>query len=182
MPVISLWTREGGVLGAVGPLGLAAAAGTALVVDLDQNGPSYPGDVSLADLCADGPTARDLKPSRSGVAVLRNGGVSAEDAEPVIRGLVAGWPAVVLRLSPVSLPPPSSVQLHPQLPGGLFPEPEHGRAVYQASAWRRERRNDAIVLPRPRRSTLTALLTGQTPALRDRWIRAWARVWSDPWT
>ena len=39
MPALAIWSPEDGVLGAVAPLGLAAAAGTALVVDLDPRGP-----------------------------------------------------------------------------------------------------------------------------------------------
>src|SRR4030066_639874 len=50
MPALAIWTPEDGVLGALAPLGLAASAGTALVIDLDPLGPRYPGEPSLADL------------------------------------------------------------------------------------------------------------------------------------
>ena len=69
MPALSIWSPEDGVLGAVAPLGLAAAAGTALVVDLDPGGPRYPGPATLADLVADGPRRGDLSPSRRGVSI-----------------------------------------------------------------------------------------------------------------
>ena len=81
-------------------LALAAAAGTALVVDLDPQGPAYPGNADLAELVAEGPTRRDLEPERSGVAVLRNGGVPEEEAAEVLNALAARWPAVVFRLPP----------------------------------------------------------------------------------
>ena len=47
MPVLSIWSSEGGVLGVVAPLALAASAGTALVIDLDPHGPGYAGTGSL---------------------------------------------------------------------------------------------------------------------------------------
>ncbi|MEE8489046.1 MAG: hypothetical protein V3S43_01840, partial [Acidimicrobiia bacterium] len=84
MPALAIWSPEDGVLGAVAPLGLAAASGTALVVDLDPNGPNYPGASSLAALVADGPRRSDLQPVRKGVAVLANGGIEPEDAEAVL--------------------------------------------------------------------------------------------------
>ena len=49
MPALAIWSPEDEVLGAVAPLALGAAAGTALVVDLDPDGPQYPGDVSLGE-------------------------------------------------------------------------------------------------------------------------------------
>ena len=85
MTALAVWTAFDGLLSATAPLGLAAAAGTALVVDLDPDGPAYPGRASLADLVADGPRRADLVPSRDGVAVLRNGGVEATAAREVIQ-------------------------------------------------------------------------------------------------
>ena len=90
MPALALWTPEDGLLGALAPLGLALAAGTALVVDLDPLGPHYPGSASLADLVAEGPRKADLSPARRGVAVLRNGGVSPAAAAEVVAALVGG--------------------------------------------------------------------------------------------
>ena len=84
MPALALWTPEDGLLGALAPLGLALAAGTALVVDLDPLGPHYPGTTSLADLVAEGPRQADLKPAHRGVAVLRNGGVAPAAAAEVV--------------------------------------------------------------------------------------------------
>ena len=83
MPALALWTPEDGLLGALAPLGAALAASPALVIDLDPNGPPYPGDRSLADLVDGEPTLEDLTP-RGGVAVLRNGGVTPSRAAAVI--------------------------------------------------------------------------------------------------
>ena len=55
MSALAVWTAYDGLLSATAPLGLAAAAGTALVVDLDPEGPVYPGPASLADLVVEGP-------------------------------------------------------------------------------------------------------------------------------
>ena len=55
--VIGLHTESDHVLSVVAPVGLAAAAARpALVIDLDPNGPAYPGTRSLADLVGEGPT------------------------------------------------------------------------------------------------------------------------------
>lgn len=76
------------VLHALAPLGLAAARGTALVMDLDEEVPSYPGSTSLANLVVSHPRRDDLRPVRSGVAVLSNGLVSPLRSRPGDRGSV----------------------------------------------------------------------------------------------
>lgn len=181
MPALSVWSREDGVLGALAPLGLAAAAGTAIVVDLDRHGPRYPGDTSLAELVARGPRRAELVPTRRGVCVLRNGGISAADASDVLDAIVVGWPNVVFRLPAAVEAPASAVSVHPLLPGGWFPMVGH-RLVVQASGWRVPPPPGAVVLPRPRRATLSRLLAGAVPPPGDRWIRAWRRVWEPSWT
>jgi hypothetical protein len=180
MPALAIWSPEDEVLGAVGPLGLAAAAGTALVVDLDPEGPAYPGDVSLASLVADGPTKADLSPHRRGVAVVRNGGIDPQDAELVLRALVEGWPAVVFRLPAGHIADGSALPILPLVPGSLLRR-SSGPAVYQRSAWRVQAPPNAVVLPRPGTGTISALLNGRSPHPADRWIRAWRRVWRSAW-
>jgi hypothetical protein len=180
MPALSTWTPEDGVLGAVAPLALAAAAGTALVVDLDPNGPAYPGAAGLAELVAEGPTRRDLEPALRGVAVLRNGGVEPEDAEEVLGALVVGWPAVVFRLPPHRRPDRTGVvPVRPLVPGGLFPAGDRP-AVYQSAGWRITAPGPGIVLPRPPSAVVKALLEGARPR-PNRWIRSWQQVWELPW-
>jgi hypothetical protein len=177
VPALAIWSPEDGVLGAVAPLGLAVAAGTALVVDLDPNGPRYRATTSLADLVADGPRGADLSPSRRGVAVLSNGGIDPEQAEPVLDAIVAGWPAVVLRLPASHDGSAGAIPVLPLVPGGLFGD-HGGRAVYQRSGWRIEPPSGAVVLPRPRRSTIGMLLEGTAPPRWDRWIAAWRPLWN----
>ena len=183
MPAVAVWTPEDHLLGAVAPLALAAAAGTALVVDLDRRGPRYPGHGSLASLVGDGPRGSDLSPARPGLAVLRNGGIDPDAAADVLASLVRGWPAVVLRLPPqhpdaCPLPVPA-VPVRPLLPAGVLPWNEQP-AVYQGLGWRASPPGPGPVLPRPRPASWSALLQGRLPP-RDRWLRSWSRVWEYPW-
>ncbi len=179
MTVLSTWSPEDGILGAVAPLALASAARTALVVDVDPDGPPYPSQASLADLVADGPRSSDLRPPRRGVAVLRNGGVDADDASDVVAALIDGWPAVVLRLP--AHPPPTSeavVPVFPLSPVHLFVH--DGPAVYQRGPWAAPAPVDGVVLPRPRAGTIRSLLEGRRPG-PSRWLRAWSEVWRRSW-
>jgi hypothetical protein len=180
VPALAIWSPDDGVLGAVAPLGLAAAAGTALVVDLDPDGPRYPGEASLAQLVADGPRRSDLEPERSGVAVLGNGGIEPEAAEEVLTALTQGWPAVVFRLPSHHRGGDGAIPIVPLLPGTLFAG-SSAPAVYQRSGWRVDPPGPGVVLPRPRRSTLGALLTGVVPGGKDPWIRAFGAVWERRW-
>jgi hypothetical protein len=170
-----MWTPEDGLLGALAPLGAALAAGDALVVDLDPDGPDYPGHRSLADLVDADPTEADLSP-RPGVAVLRNGGVDPAAAADVVAGLLQRWERVVLRLSPRTRPdgdvPVVTVRL---LTGGWYQSPDPA-AVWQATSEWLPMPSDAIRLPVPHPDTVRALLAGRRPS-KSRWIRAWSPVW-----
>ncbi|MDP8958661.1 MAG: hypothetical protein M3N51_05535 [Actinomycetota bacterium] len=182
MPALCIWTPEDGLLAAVAPLGLAAAAGTALVVDLDPHGPRYPGAGSLADLVGEGPRRSDLAPSRAGLAVLRNGGIALQEALEVVTALMEGWPQVVLRLPCRPAPDQPAVplvQVHPLLPGALYPKVDDA-AVYQQAGFRVPPPGPGPVLPVPKASTVAALLSGVL-GRRERWVRAWADVWRWPW-
>jgi hypothetical protein len=180
MPALAIWSPEDEVLGAVAPLALAAAAGTALVVDVDPGGPRYPGDVTLKRLVADGPTKADLSPQRPGVAIVGNGGIDPEHAEDVLQALVKGWPAVVLRLPATHDGDGGGVPVLSLVPGSMLKR-YPGPAVYQRSAWRVRPPQDGVVLPRPRAGTISALLVGRAPHPGDRWIRGWQRVWDHAW-
>jgi hypothetical protein len=180
MPALAIWSPEDEVLGAVAPLALGAAAGTALIVDLDVGGPRYPGDLTLASLVADGPTGKDLSPQRRGIAVVRNGGVNPEEAEQVLRALVDGWPAVVFRLPADHTGGDGAIPVLPLIPGSMM-DRSAGPAIYQRSGWRVRIPEGGIALPRPGRGTVSALLTGRAPHPGDRWIRAWRRVWEQSW-
>jgi hypothetical protein len=180
MPTLCTWSPEDGTLGAVAPLALAAAAGTALVVDLDPEGPRYPGDASLHDLVTEGPRRRDLEATRRGVAVLRNGGIAPADAAEVLTALEAAWPAVVYRLPAHPVPQRRGVvPVRPLLPGGV--QARWSRpAVHQQIGWRLPALGPGPVMPTPRRGTVRRLLEGEMP-VTDRWLRAWSRVWELPW-
>ena len=180
MPALAIWSPEDEVLGAIAPLALGAAAGTAVIVDLDVDGPRYPGELTLAGLVSDGPTKADLSPQRRGIAVVSNGGVDPEDAEPVLRALVDGWPAVVFRLPADHIGGDGAIPVFPLIPGSMMDRPS-GPAIYQRSGWRVRVPEGGIVLPRPSRGTISALLTGHTPHPGDRWIRAWRRAWDQSW-
>ena len=180
MPALAIWSPEDDVLGVVAPLALGAAAGTALIVDLDEHGPAYPGRMTLASLVADGPTKDDLAPHRHGIAVVRNGGVEPEAAEQVLRALVDGWPAVVFRLPSDHIGGDGAIPVFPLIPGSMLGR-SAGPAIYQRSGWRVRVPEGGVVLPRPSRGTISALLTGRAPHPGDRWIRAWRRVWEQSW-
>jgi len=168
------------VLGAVAPLALATAQPTCLVVDLDDDGPAYPSERSLRDLVVGGPRAADIRPESNGLAVLANGGVSYDSAREIIGLLIQNWPAVVLRLGgpPDDVPAPF-VPVRLLVPGRLFPP--QGRGVYQRVAGRHMRvPAGGVAIPRASRRTVDNLLSLRQPQ-PSRWLRAWARVWSESW-
>lgn len=176
--ILALRTIGDGVLAAVAPLGLALAAGTALVVDLDPDGPAYPGESSLAELVADGPRRADLEPARPGVAVIRNGGVEPARAIDLVDTLARGWPRVVVRVGASAVPYPWA-PLRPLFPGLLAPT-DAAAAVWQSVGARVAAPGPGPVLPLVPRRVVLALLAGRAPA-RSRWVRAWRAVWELPW-
>ncbi len=184
MAALSTWAPEDGLLGAVAPLALAAVRPTALVVDLDEHGPDYSGELTLARLVAAGPRRVDLEPSRTGTAVLPNGGVDADDAAEVLQALLVGWPDVVLRC-PVGDPHRGRrlgvplVPFRALLPAAATPA-SPGPAAWQSAGWRMTPPGPGPVLPRPAAATVRALLEGTRP-MPGRWLRAVGRVWEHPW-
>lgn len=176
MSVLALWSPVDLFLGIVGPLGAAAAAGTALLVDLDPSGPRYGGSHSLSDLVARGPTRRELEPTKSGPAVLRNGGIMPEDAGEVVAALVERWPNVVLRCAPELEPGAGRIALLPLLPEPFTPS-VGGATIYQQTHLSGRRPSTGHILPVPRSGTIKALLAGARPRPGDRWIRSLGRLW-----
>lgn len=172
------------VLHALAPLGLAAARGTALVVDLDEEAPSYPGSTSLAKLVVSQPRLADLRPRREGVAVLPNGSVSPGETAEVVEALVTGWPAVVLRLGPsLELPAPLGelpvIPVAPLLPGFLHP-PLTGPAAFQMISPGPPPRVRGVLLPPLGRSHIHRMLSGMGFPPR-RWVQAWRKAWGVTW-
>jgi hypothetical protein len=182
IPALAIWTPEDGLLGALAPIGLAIAAGSALLIDLDSGGPCYPGERSLADLVAEGLRRPDLEPRR-GVAVLRNGGVAPAEAADVVHALLTAHPTVVLRLPPRPRPvgvPFPVVPVRLLVPGEFYPQLDRP-AVYQATPAFARLPSEGVRLPVPSPITVAALLQGRRPRGRDRWISAWGKVWRYPW-
>ncbi len=179
MTLLGTRCREDALLGTVAPMALAAAAGTALVVDADPAGGGFSTPGSLAALVAEGPRGSDLVPRRRGVAVLTNGGVGWEEALPLIEALARGWPHVVVRLpasGATDLPFPA-VPVIPLLPGSGAVD---GPAVYQKGPWPAPRHLEGVVLARPPVRVVRRLLEGRSPG-RSRWVAAWRPVWGLPW-
>ena len=179
--ILGVRTEVDSVLGAVAPLGLAAAATvTTLVVDLDPAGPEYPGERSLAEVVSEGPRRVELAPSGGRVAILRNGGIEWPAAVATVERLGATWPAIVLRIpvGSAGLPWPV-IPVVPLLPG-IF-TPAHSRpAVWQRTDRGQRTPGPGPVLPPLSRSALTALLEVRHLPAR-RWVAGWRAVWDLPW-
>jgi hypothetical protein len=164
------------VLSLLAALGLAQVAGSALVVDLcrDVAGNGR----TLSDIASEGPSLAELTPGRSGVALLRSGPVTPQEARPLIESLAQGWPAVVVRCHPGQWEGPT-VPVRTLLPG-LLRVSEQGPAVWQPVVSTVRPPGPGPVLPKLRGPLVRRLLAGRT-ARRARWVRAWEKVWSMPW-
>ncbi len=176
--VVGVRTLGDDLLAAIAPLGLALAAGTALVVDLDPDGPPYPGGRTVAELADEGPRREELSPQQSGVAALRNGGTDLLAGLEVIGTLAVAWPVIIARVGGGSVPFPV-IPVRPLWPGFLAPTGERP-AVWQATSGGGEPPGPGPILPLPGRATVAALLSGRRP-VRSRWVRAWKKVWELPW-
>lgn len=166
------------VLAAVGSIGLAAAAGTALVLDL-ASPEMVPNRRTLRDLVVDGPSLTELSPTRSGVALIRGGGVDLGAAFGLIDRMRAHWPAIVVRVVDGTCPFPV-VPVYPLYPGRLLPVDAPGHCVWQPVGTGATPPGQGLVLPRLRPGALRQILSLHLPR-RCRWIAAWSRVWEMPW-
>lgn len=166
------------VLSLVGSIGLAASVGTALVVDLLDDG-SGGGRRTLRDIVDDGPTLAEMSPTRRGVALIRGGGVDANATDRILGELSGRWPAIVIRrgLGAGTYPTVPAIPLYP---GRLLPVGDVSHCVWQPVGTGSEAPAPGLVLPRLRPATLRRLLSGHLPR-RSRWIAAWRPVWEMPW-
>lgn len=164
------------VLSLLSALGLAQVAGSALVVDLCRD-LALDGR-TLSDLASEGPSLSELRPGRSGVALLGSGPITVEAALPLIEALSEVWPAVVIRCQAGQWEGPN-VPVRALLPG-LLRESHQEPAVWQPVGSPVRPPGPGPVLPRLTGSLVRRLLGGRT-ALRARWVRAWESVWSMPW-
>jgi hypothetical protein len=176
MAVVAVWSPIDLVLSLVAPLGCALQAGTALVVDLDPHGPPMSGGGDLASLVARGPTEAELRPERSGIAVIGNGGVTPSDASDVIAALADRWPNLVLRCAPTDAPPDAAVPLIPVLPAPFAIHIDRP-AIYQRTPFGGDTHPGTRVLPVPRQATVRSLLSGCVPVRKDRWVGSLEHVW-----
>jgi hypothetical protein len=176
VPVVATWCPADAALDIILPLGLAVAAGTCLVVDLDPHGPEIGSGPTLADLTRNGPERRHLEPRTGGAGFLANGGIDPVDAADVVSALVQRWPAVVLRCDARSARPKGAIGVVP-----LLPEPHlrllRAPAIYQRCGMSPRTAPDGVVLPRIRRRTAAQLLAGRRPPRSDRWIRSLTPIW-----
>lgn len=165
------------VMSVAAPLGLAAAIGTALVIDLEDRlgGPSAR---TLVDIAADGPRLEEARPSRKGIAVIRSGGLGMGDVRDLTFRLASSWPAVVVRLgggdwSELVVPVRT---LYPGLLAPLSATP----AVWQRVRGGVGPPGPGPVLPYLGAGTVRRILSGGAPA-PGRWVTAWRAVWEAPW-
>ena len=175
-PILGVWSPDP-VLSAVAPVGLAAAAGTALIVDLGTT--TRISARTLADLIADGPKLAELSPGRPGIAFLAGGNVDRAEGMDMLRQLADHWPAVVIRV-PETDHSLATVPVIPLFPGMLAPTPRVSHGVWQPVGAGGEPPGPGPVLPRLRSGVARRMLSGQLPR-RSRWIDAWRPVWEMPW-
>ncbi len=175
MATVAIHTQPPGIIAAVAPLGLAHSRPTALVIDLDPSGVRLPGSRTLRDLVSESPSAADLRPRRTGTACLPNGNIRAAEAAEVIRALIAGWPATVLRVADEVAPFDSEgVGVRAVLPG--MTPPAAFLPVYQPTGLAPVPRGlTGLILPRLSGRVAGAVLGGT--AIGGRWAKAWGEVW-----
>lgn len=174
-PVLGVWSPDP-ILSTVAPIGMAAAVGTALIVDLVS---TERGARTLADLVVEGPTLDELSPGRRGIALLPGGKVDLDQGVELIDRLGDHWPAVVVRTSGSGLQFPS-VPVIPLFPGRLSIVQVPPAGVWQPVSGGSEPPGPGPVLPRLRSGLVRRMLAGQLPH-RSRWIDSWRRIWEMPW-
>ena len=167
---------EDEVLSWIGPIGLALAAGTALIVDVRTR--YLPGTKTLAQLMVDGPRLLDLSPGRRGVATIATGPMGSDELERAIEVLAGSWPALVGR-SDGNLWQGPTVPYRAILPGFLNPR-EPVPSVWQPAIGVSVPSLPGPVMPRLGRRSIVAMLEGRTPLAR-RWVDSWRAVWEMPW-
>jgi hypothetical protein len=168
---------EDPVMSVLAPVALAAAAGTALLMDMgDVLGAA--GRRTLADMAAEGPTGRETMPDRKGVAVVRGGGLGTAEAADLLERLSFGWPAVVVRVTGGDWPG-ARVPVVPLYPGVLAPR-MGGPCVWQRVRGGPDAPGPGPVMPPVGTANVRRVLAGGLP-LPGRWLRSWGVVWGLPW-
>ncbi len=165
------------ILSLIASLGLGAAAGTALVIDVTRDC-NVGTKRTLADLLEDGPSLGELSPTRTGVAMIGSGPAGLDEALPMIDRLAVNWPAVVIRCDRGGWPGPT-VPVRPLWPGLIAPN-DPFPAVWQSIAGGIRPPGPGPILPRLSARRARDLLAGRLPG-RGRWVRVWDLVWRMPW-
>lgn len=182
MSVVALWSPNDLLLSVLTPIGLAMTRAETLVIDLDPAGPRYASEYSLADLVTNGPTRTQLEPRSKAIAVLPNGGIGVDEAARVVSELVARWPNTVLRCNPAAPPPETAISILPLLPEPFMVRPTT-RTVYQRLGFsptvpKSAAPKGTLILPRPGRSTIDALMGLRSMPVKSPWLRRLSRLWS----
>lgn len=160
----------------IGPIGLALAAGTALIVDVRTR--YLPEAKTLAQIMVDGPSLLDLSPGRRGVATIASGSMSSDEIAQAVEVLAGRWPALVVR-SDGRLWLGPTVPYRAILPGFLRPG-EPIPSVWQPAIGAPVPSLPGPVLPRLGRRPVMAMLEGRAPLAR-RWVDSWRAIWEMPW-
>jgi hypothetical protein len=167
---------EDPVLSWIGPIGLALAAETALIVDVRTR--HLPGTRTLAQIMVEGPSLLDLSPGRRGVATIAAGSMGSDELARAVEVLAGRWPALVVR-SDGRLWPGPTVPYRAILPGFLRPS-EPIPSVWQPAIGVSVPSLPGPVLPRLGRRPVMAMLDGKLPLAR-RWVDSWRAIWEMPW-
>lgn len=176
MTVVSLFVTNDGVLGAVAPIGMAAARGTCLVVDFKYR--VHREGLTLAKLVQEGPTKSHLEPQHRGVSFLHNGGVDPEVAFDVLDALCESWPNVLLSVPDLSFEFKGvvSVRVEAILAGPFVPPPHIDSVLQPVGLDSAPPDHVGHVLGRLDARTVRSVLTGGVDP-RSRWVRSWRPVW-----
>lgn len=173
--MLGVWSPDP-VLATVGPVGLAAAVGTALIIRFDGGMTS---SRTLAEIAADGPALAELSPGRRGVAMISSGETDGLDVADIVGRLASRWPAVVLGARADQVPFPV-IPAMPMFPGRLMSGPERTHCVWQPVGAVGSAPGPGPILPRLPPRVLRQLLEGRLPR-RSRWVAAWRPIWEMPW-
>jgi hypothetical protein len=179
MPALAVFSPEDYTLATIAALTLASTRSTALVIDLDSRQHRWCDGQSLRYLIDEGPTGIDLRPLRSGVALVGNGGVEPYEASEVLEALIAGWKDVILVLPHDLEVPVPVVPVRPHADPTLL-VPFARPAVYVKSGWTGPTATPGPIVRRPSGAAVQRLMGGGLP-VPGRWIRDWSAVWGMPW-